>query len=43
MIDSGRLDVISMFYDVCGLDRLGDILSQPQLRAKGKYIISPEK
>ena len=43
LIDSGRLDVSSMIYDVCGLDRLGDILSQPQLRAKGKYIISPEK
>ena len=43
LIDSGCLDVSSMIYDVCGLDRLGDILSQPQLRAKGKYIISPEK
>lgn len=43
LIDSGRLDVSSMIYDVCGLDRLGDILSQPQLRAKGKYLICPEK
>ena len=43
LIDSGRLDVSSMVYDVCGLDKLEDILSKPELRANGKYIISPEK
>lgn len=43
LIDSGRLDVSSMVYEVCGLDRLADILGKPELRAKGKYIISPEK
>ena len=43
LIDSGRLDVSSMVCDVCGLDRLSEILSDPALRAKGKYIISPEK
>ena len=43
LIDSGRLDVSSMVYEVAGLDRLADILSSPELRAKGKYIISPEK
>ena len=43
LIDTGRLDVSSMVYDVCGLDSLADILSKPELRAKGKYIISPEK
>lgn len=43
LIDSGRLDVSSMIYDVCGLEMLEDILSQPELRANGKYIISPEK
>lgn len=43
LIDSGRLDVSSMVYDVCGLDRLADILSKPELRANGKYIISPKK
>ena len=36
LIDSGRLDVSSMVYEA-------DILSKPELRAKGKYIISPEK
>lgn len=43
LIDSGRLDVSSMVYEVCGLDELEEILSNPELRAKGKYIISPEK
>ena len=43
LIDSGRLDVSSMVYEVAGLDKLADILSRPELRAKGKYIISPEK
>lgn len=43
LIDSGRLDVGSMIYDVCGLSMLPEILAKPELRAKGKYIISPEK
>ena len=43
LIDSGRLDVSSMICEVCGLDRLAEILADPALRAKGKYIISPEK
>lgn len=43
LIDSGRLDVSSMVYEVCGLDKLEEILSSPTLRANGKYIIAPEK
>ena len=43
LIDSGRLDVSSMVYEVADLDELADILSNPELRAKGKYIISPAK
>lgn len=43
LIDSGRLDVCSMVYAVCGLEELEGILKSPELRAKGKYIISPEK
>ena len=43
LIDSGRLDVSSMVYEVCGLEQLAQILGDPALRAKGKYIISPEK
>lgn len=43
LIDSGRLDVSSMVYAVEGLDHLADILAKPELRANGKYIISPEK
>lgn len=42
LIDSGRIDVSSMIADVCSLDRLKDILSDPRLRAEGKYIISPD-
>lgn len=43
LIDSGRLDVSSMVYAVTGLEELADILAKPELRANGKYIISPEK
>ena len=43
LIDSKRLDVISMIYEVCGLESLEDVLSKPELRSNGKYIISPEK
>lgn len=43
LIDSGRLDVSGMVSEVCGLERLKDVLSSPELRARGKYIISPEK
>ena len=42
LIDAGRLDVQSMICAVCGLEQLPEILHDPQLRAKGKYIISPE-
>lgn len=41
LIDSGRLDVSSMIYDTCSLDELENILSNPDLRKKGKYIICP--
>lgn len=43
LIDSGRMDVSSMVYEVCGLERLQEVLSNPELRARGKYIVSPEK
>lgn len=42
LINSGRLDVSSMVYEVCGLDKLEEILSRPEVRAKGKYVISPK-
>ena len=41
LIDSGRLDVSSMVYDVAGLDSLEEVLKNPEMRAKGKYIIAP--
>ena len=43
LIDAGRLDVESMVCAVCGLDGLAAVLADPALRARGKYIISPEK
>lgn len=43
LIDSGRLDVSSMICEVCGLGRLAEILGSPEARAKGKYLVSPEK
>ena len=36
LINSGRLDVSSMVYEVCSLDKLEEILSRPEVRAKGK-------
>ncbi len=41
LIDSGRLDVSSMIYETCGLGDLEDILSSPQRRSMGKFIIDP--
>ena len=43
LIDSGRVDVSSMVAKVASLDELGAILSDPALRAMGKYIIDPSK
>lgn len=43
LIDSGRLDVSSMVAEVCGLEKLQEILANSTVRTKGKYIISPEK
>lgn len=43
LINSGRLDVSSMVYEVCGLEELGDVLGRPEVRAKGKYVIDPGK
>ena len=43
LIDAGRLDVSSMVHAVARLEELPDILGKPELRALGKYIISPEK
>lgn len=42
LINTGRIDVTSMVAEVCPLEKLPQILSDPSLRAKGKYIIAPE-
>ncbi len=41
LIDSQKIDVSTMIYEVCSLETLPEILSKPELRAKGKYIINP--
>lgn len=41
LIDSGRLDVTSMICRVAPLEELEMVLSSPELRAKGKYLIAP--
>ncbi len=43
LIDSNRVDVSSMIYEVSGLDNLENILKDPKLRANGKYLIDPSK
>ncbi len=43
LINSGRIDVTSMIYDIAELEELEAILKTPELRAKGKYLISPGK
>lgn len=42
LIDNGRIDVCSIVYAHEGLDKLPEILSNAQLRAKGKFIINPQ-
>lgn len=43
LIDTGKLDVSSMVCEVRGLEKLEEVLKDPAVRAKGKYLISPEK
>lgn len=41
LIDSGKIDVTSMVYGREPLERLPEILADGALRAKGKFIITP--
>lgn len=41
LIDTGRIDVDSMVYEVAPLEKLDEILSSPALRSNGKYLIAP--
>lgn len=43
LIDNNKIDVTSIVYGHEGLDKLPEILSKPKLRAKGKFIINPQK
>mgnify|MGYP004609239157 CR=1 FL=1 len=43
LIDEKRIDVHSMIYQTAPLDALPEILSHPEKRSKGKYIILPNQ
>ena len=43
LINSKKIDVSSMVHEVSSLEKLENILSTPELRTKGKYIINPWK
>jgi threonine dehydrogenase-like Zn-dependent dehydrogenase len=43
LIDSGKIDVTSVVYDCRGLEELPGILADGQLRARGKFIIDPQR
>lgn len=41
LINAGRIDVSSMVAEKISLERLPDVLSNPSLRGRGKYIVEP--
>ena len=43
LIDNGKIDISSMVYAVEPLEKLPEILADGKLRAKGKFIINPQK
>lgn len=43
LIDNGKIDVTSIVYACESLEMLPEILSNAGLRAKGKFIINPQK
>ena len=43
LIEGGKINVTDMIYDRVSLDMLPEVLSNPALRAKGKFIIYPWK
>lgn len=43
LIDNGKIDVTSIVYACEGLEKLPEILADGKIRAKGKFIINPQK
>ena len=43
LIENGKIDVTSIVYDYAPMEKLPEILSNAGLRAKGKFIICPNK
>ena len=42
LINQGRIDVKSMICEEIPLERLKDVLSSPELRRRGKYVVNPQ-
>lgn len=43
LINTKKIDVSSMIYEVCGFEELTEILQDPKRRSQGKYIVNPWK
>ena len=43
LIDNNKIDVSSIIYAVEPLEKLPEILDSAELRAKGKFIINPQR
>jgi len=41
LIDAGKIDVQSVVYETVPLEKLTEILESKELRAKGKYVVTP--
>ena len=39
LIENGRVDVSGMVCEPISLEKLGEVLASPQLRARGKYVV----
>ncbi|HEX2949981.1 MAG TPA: zinc-dependent alcohol dehydrogenase family protein [Armatimonadota bacterium] len=43
LINTKKVDVASMIYEVCGFEELTEILQDSKRRSQGKYIVNPWK
>ncbi len=43
LIDSGKIDVTSMVYDIVSLAELENVLKSDELRRNGKFLVAPGK
>ncbi len=43
LLNSGFIDISSQICEVCALEKLPEVLAGAELRAKGKFIVCPER